>query len=275
MARQRLGQHFLTDAGWREKIARAIGISRNSSNFSVPGEAKDFCWIEIGAGHGEMTQHLVATGRPVIAVELDPPLARRLGEMAEKVPNLTVYHQDVLKTDLRALGAGRRVRIYGNLPYYITSPILHHFFEFADLIDEIHIVIQLEVAFRLAARPGTRDYGYLSVLTKYFSKPTIVLKIPRGAFRPPPEVGSALVSLRLPGVKSEMQISNEERFLEFVKSCFAQKRKTLVNNLREISAPEKTKQSLEAVGVAPGARAEELSVKQLGELFARVISETA
>ena len=274
MARQRLGQHFLTDAGWREQIARAIGISRNSSNFSVPGEAREFCWIEIGAGHGEMTQHLVATGRPVIAVELDPPLARRLGEMAEKTPNLTVHHQDVLKTDLRALAAGRRIRIYGNLPYYITSPILHHFFEFAELIDEIHIVIQLEVAYRLVARPGTRDYGYLSVLTQYFSKPIIALKIPRGAFQPPPEVGSALVSLRLPGVKSETQISNEEKFLEFVKTCFAQKRKTLVNNLRGISEPEATKRALEALGAAPGARAEELSVSQLGELFGRLSSNS-
>jgi len=266
MARQRLGQHFLTDAGWREEIARAIGVSRNSLSFSVPGEAKDFCWIEIGAGHGEMTQHLVATGQPVIALELDPPLARRLGEMARNAPNLTVHLQDVLKTDLRALAAGRRIRIYGNLPYYITSPILHHFFEFADLIDEIHIVIQLEVAFRLAARPGTRDYGYLSVLTQYFSKPGIALKIPRGAFRPPPEVGSALVSLRLPGAKSETHISSEEQFLEFVKLCFAQKRKTLVNNLREISEPGATKQALETLGVAPGARAEELSVLQLASL---------
>lgn len=270
MARQRLGQHFLTDAGWREKIARAIGISRNSSNFSVPGEAKEFCWIEIGAGHGEMTQHLVATGRPVIAVELDPPLARRLGEMAGQVSNLTVHHQDVLKTDLRALAAGRRVRIYGNLPYYITSPILHRFFEFAELIDEIHIVIQLEVAFRLAARPGTRDYGYLSVLTQYFSKPNIALKIPRGAFRPPPEVSSALVSLRLPGAKSETQIPNEKQFLEFVKMCFAQKRKTLVNNLRELSEPEATKRALNDLGATPGARAEELSVMQLADLFGKV-----
>src|SRR5579859_538604 len=271
MARQRLGQHFLTDAGWREQIARVIGISRNSSNFSVPGETKEFCWIEIGAGHGEMTQHLVETGRPVIAVELDPPLARRLGEIAEKALNLTVHHQDVLKTDLRALAAGRRIRIYGNLPYYITSPILHRFFEFADLIDEIHIVIQLEVAFRLVSRPGTRDYGYLSVLTQYFSKPSIALKIPRGAFQPPPEVGSALVSLRLPGVKSETQISNEEKFLEFVKMCFAQKRKTLVNNLRGISEPDRTKRVLEKLGLASGARAEELSVKQMSHFFGAII----
>src|SRR5215510_4782461 len=103
MARQRLGQHFLSDAGWREKIARAIGVSRNSSNFSIPVEPKDFCWIEIGAGHGEMTQHLAATGKPVIAVELDPPLARRLEDLVVQFPNVAVHHNDVLKADLRAL----------------------------------------------------------------------------------------------------------------------------------------------------------------------------
>jgi len=267
MARQRLGQHFLSDAGWREKIAREIGVSRNSSNFSAPGVEKEFCWIEIGAGHGEMTQHLAATGKPVIAVELDPPLARRLEDLAAQFPNVTVHHNDVLKTDLRTLAAGRRVKIYGNLPYYITSPILHHFFEFADLIDEIYIVIQLEVAFRLVARPGTRDYGYLSVLTQYFSRPAIALEIPRGAFRPPPEVGSALVNLRLPGEKATSTIINEEKFLEFVKLCFAQKRKTLVNNLRSISEPEATRAALAAIGIAPEARAEELSVAQLLVVF--------
>ena len=242
-------------------------MSRNSSNFSVPGPEKDFCWIEIGGGHGEMTQHLAATGKPVITVELDPPLARRLEDLTAQFPNVSVHHNDVLKTDLRALAAGRRVRIYGNLPYYITSPILHHFFEFADLIGEIHIVIQLEVAFRLVAQPGTRDYGYLSVLTQYFSKPEIALKIPRGAFRPPPEVGSALVSLRLPGEKAAAPVINEEKFLEFVKLCFAQKRKTLVNNLRSISEPEATRSALSALGLKPGARAEELSIKQLMALF--------
>jgi 16S rRNA (adenine1518-N6/adenine1519-N6)-dimethyltransferase len=267
MARQRLGQHFLSDAGWREKIARAIGASRNSSNFSVPGAEGEFCWIEIGGGHGEMTQHLAATGKLVLTVEIDPPLARRLEDLTLRFPNVSVHHSDVLKTDLRMLAAGRRVKIYGNLPYYITSPILHHFFEFADLIDEIHIVIQLEVAFRLVARPSTRDYGYLSVLTQYFSKPAIALKIPRGAFRPPPEVGSALVSLRLPGEKAAAPVINEEKFLQFVKLCFAQKRKTLVNNLRSISEPEATRSAFGALGLKPGARAEELSVKQLMALF--------
>src|SRR6201987_6162435 len=114
MARQRLGQHFLSDAGWREQIARAIGVSRNSSNFSVPGPEGEFCWIEIGGGHGEMTQHLAATEKPVITVAIDPPLARRLEDLTLQFPNVSVHHNDVLKTDLRMLAAGRRVKIYGN-----------------------------------------------------------------------------------------------------------------------------------------------------------------
>ncbi len=270
MARQRLGQHFLSDENWQEEIAREIGVSRNSQNFFVPGETKEFCWIEIGAGHGEMTRHLATTGKPVIAVELDPPLAKRLEYLAEQYPNLSVYHGDVLKTDLRALASGRRIKIYGNLPYYITSPILHHFFEVADLIEEIHIVVQREVALRLVAKPGTRDYGYLSVLTQYFSWPAIALEIPPGAFRPPPDVGSALVGLQLPGAKSKMEIADEKKFLDFVKVCFAQKRKTLVNNLRAIAEPEKTHEVLEALGLAHSARSEELSVTQLSSIFSKV-----
>lgn len=271
MARQRLGQHFLVDENWQEEIAREIGVSRNTQNFFVPGKAKEFCWIEIGAGHGEMTQHLLSTGKPVIAVELDPPLAERLRKLAKQFPSLSVYHGDVLKTDLRELAAGRRVKIYGNLPYYITSPILHHFFETADLIDEIHIVIQQEVAFRLAAKPGTRDYGYLSVLTQYFSWPTIALKIPREAFSPPPEVGSALVSLKLPGERAKLQIADEKKFLEFVKLCFAQKRKTLVNNLRTLTEPKTTRDALQALGVAASSRAEEIGVAQLARLFSSLL----
>ncbi len=267
MARQRLGQHFLDDPNWREEIAREIGVSRNTSNFSVGGERKDFCWIEIGGGHGEMTRHLAGAGLPVVTVELDPPLAKRLSELAKEFPNLSVHHNDVLKTNLRELAAGRRIKVYGNLPYYITSPILHHLFEFADLIDEIHVVIQTEVALRLVAKPGTRDYGYLSVLTQYFSWPLISLEIPREAFRPPPEVGSALVSMRLPGERKTAQIADGERFLEFVKLCFAQKRKTLVNNLRSVSEPTTTRSLLETMELAPSARAEELSVAQLAALF--------
>src|SRR5579864_8372082 len=116
MARQRLGQHFLYDAGWREQIARAIQVSRHSAQ--RPATEKPYCWIEIGSGHGEMTEFLAATGAPVYAVELDPPLIAHLQQLGKKFPNLSVVAGDVLKTDLASIAAGRRIRLYGNLPYY-------------------------------------------------------------------------------------------------------------------------------------------------------------
>jgi 16S rRNA (adenine1518-N6/adenine1519-N6)-dimethyltransferase len=266
VARQKLGQHFLGDASWREKIARAIGVSEHSVGGRRDGNASS-CWIEIGGGHGEMTRHLAVTGLPVHVIELDASLARRLAELRVEFPNLHIVNGDVLRTDLRAMAAGYRVKIYGNLPYYITSPILHHLFVFSELIDEIHIVIQAEVAFRLVAGPGRRDYGYLSVLTQYFSRPSIAVRIPPGAFRPPPKVGSALVSLRLPGERLNLQLSSDHDFLEFVKLCFAKKRKTLSNNLRELRSPEATRQLLTELQLRSDARAEQLSVVQFAQLF--------
>ncbi|HYL86186.1 MAG TPA: 16S rRNA (adenine(1518)-N(6)/adenine(1519)-N(6))-dimethyltransferase RsmA [Candidatus Angelobacter sp.] len=288
MARQRLGQHFLADLDWREQIARAIRVSPHSiaplpddeRSLRAPILHRDqHCWIEVGSGHGEMTRHLLAAGAPVFAIELDPPLLTGLRRMAKEFPNLTVVPGDILKIDLVALAAGRRMRVYGNLPYYITSPILHRLFTYAFLIDEMHFVMQTEVAQRLAAQPGTRDYGYLSVATQLYTRPELVFEIPREAFNPPPEVTSALVTLRLPGERARLALGrdasqrqvvhdasrreDESRFLDFVKLCFSQKRKMLANNLRSLATPEKTRQALVSLSLSPGARAEELTVSQL------------
>ncbi len=191
-----------------------------------------------------MTEHLAATGAPVHAIELDASLARRLQRLTLQFPNLTVVPGDVLQANIGEIAAGRRVRIYGNLPYYITSPILHHLFTFANLIDEMHIVIQSEVAERLTARPNSKPYGYLSVATQLYARPELVLHIPREAFSPPPEVGSALVTLRFPGERARLSQADEAKFLDFVKLCFAQKRKTLVNNLRSMAAPDRVREAL-------------------------------
>jgi len=247
MARQRLGQHFLADLHWREEIARAIRVSPHSlaplagddRNQQAPlPRGDEHCWIEIGSGHGEMTQHLLATDAPVHAIELDPAFLPGLRHLAKQFPNLNVVPGDVLKADIGSIASGRRARVYGNLPYYITSPILHHLFTFAGLIDEIHVVIQTEVALRLAAQPGTRDYGYLSVVTQFYTRPEFVFEIPRHAFNPPPEVTSALVTLRLPGERAKLSLAScappaagtqahssrgaDSRFLDFVKLCFSQ-----------------------------------------------------
>lgn len=266
MPRQRLGQHFLADPDWREQIARAIRISPHSTA-PLPNDDQH-CWIEIGAGHGEMTRHLLAAGGPVTAIELDPTLSSSLRRLAKEFPQLTVVPSDILKSDLSSLASGRRIRLYGNLPYYITSPILHHLFEFAAVIDEMHLVIQTEVAERLAAEPGTRDYGYLSVVTQFYTRPEFVFEIPREAFEPPPKVTSALVTLRLPGERAKLELEDEQGFLDFVKLCFSQKRKTLGNNLRSIAKPEKLRGFLASLGLRPDARAEQLTVAQLAALHA-------
>jgi len=180
---------------------------------------------------------------------------------------------DVLETDLAAIAAGRRITIYGNLPYFITSPILHHLFEFANSIDEIHIVIQTEVARRLAAEPGTRDYGYLSVVTQYYTRPEFVFEIPRSAFEPPPEVTSALVTMRLPGERAKLGLGDDARFLSFVKLCFSQKRKTLVNNLRSVAKPDRVREALASLKLRPDARGEQLTVRQLAGLHAFLLPQ--
>src|SRR6267142_2932708 len=278
MARQRLGQHFLADLHWREEIARAIRVSPHSiapltgdeRSLRVQNHRDQHCWIEIGSGHGEMTPYLLATGAPVHAIEIDPAFLPSLRHHSKQFPNLNVVSGDILEADIVAIAAGRRIRIYGNLPYYITSPILHRLFTFADLIDEIHVVIQTEVAQRLAASPGTRDYGYLSVVTQFYTRPEFVFEIPRDAFNPPPEVSSALVTLRLPGERARLCLGDPPRFLDFVKLCFSKKRKTLVNNLRSLAKPDGVREALASLGLLPDSRAEPLSVSQLAALHVSV-----
>jgi 16S rRNA (adenine1518-N6/adenine1519-N6)-dimethyltransferase len=269
MTRQKLGQHFLNDLHWREEIARAIRVSPHSTMPLAPSDKH--CWIEIGAGHGEMTEHLAGLGEPVYAIEIEPPFIAGLQRVAKKYTNLTVVAGDVLGANIKAIAKGRRVRVYGNLPYYITSPILHRLFSFADIIEEIHVVIQVEVAQRLAAQPGSRDYGYLSVVTQLYARPEFVFEIPRDAFSPPPEVTSALVTLRLPGERAKISVDEETKFLDFVKVCFSQKRKTLVNNLRSLTKLNAAREALSTLSLRSDARAEQLSVSQLASLYTLLV----
>jgi len=262
MARQRMGQHFLRDLGWRKRILATLPRDNNDT------------WIEIGAGHGEMTELLAANGRRVVAIEGDPKLAEGLREKIASSSagwaGVTVVARDVLDQDFRALAGGQRFRVYGNLPYYITSPILHRLFDYADQLDSIHIVIQLEVAERIVAQPGRREYGYLSAACQFYTKPKIALRLPPGAFSPPPKVKSALVEMNLPGERARLNIgdaANETRFLEFVQSCFSQKRKTLRNNLRADSSEEQIHSALTAAGLRADVRAEQLTLTQFAEIF--------
>jgi 16S rRNA (adenine1518-N6/adenine1519-N6)-dimethyltransferase len=258
MARQRLGQHFLAGEGWQKRILATLP--------RAPGDV----WIEIGPGHGEMTRFLVAENRHVIAIEADAQLATNLQDRVRanptEWPGVEVVAGDILETDVGKLASGD-FRVYGNLPYYITSPILHHLFGWADRIDSIHVVMQLEVAARIASPPGHREYGYLSTICQFYAQPEIVFRIPPGAFRPPPKVTSALVRMTLPGQRASLGVSDEKRFLEFVQLCFGQKRKTLRNNLRAIVSDQRIHETLAASGIRPDARAEQLSLTQFAVLF--------
>jgi 16S rRNA (adenine1518-N6/adenine1519-N6)-dimethyltransferase len=253
MSPEKLGQHFLTDASWQERIARAVRID-------------DGVWVEIGSGHGEMTSRLAQKASKVFAIELDPRLAERLREVTAPCKNVEVVEGDVMAADLEKLTGGGRFSVYGNLPYYITSPILHRLFEHAERVAAIHIVIQFEVAERIVAQPGRRDYGYLSVASQWFGRPELAFRIPPGAFRPPPKVDSALVSFRMPGARAKNSVEDESKFLDFVKECFAQKRKTLRNNLRARLAG-RVDEVLREAGLSPDARAEQLTVSQFANLF--------
>jgi len=255
MARQPLGQNFLADAGWRARILRALNVRAGDR------------WLEIGAGHGEMTAELARQGARVLAVELDSKLLPQLQTLARAFPEITVVAGDILQLDIASLSPSTPVKVYGSLPYYITSPILHRLFEQVNRIAAIFVVVQLEVAARLAARPGRREYGYVSVLTQFHTRPEILLRIPPGAFRPKPEVTSALLALHPIAAQEKLLLKNEGEFLEFVKTCFAHKRKTLVNNMKGRLGVQRAKALLAAAGVPPDARAEQLSVARLADLF--------
>ena len=219
-----------------------------------------------------MTEFLASIGKRVIAVETDASLAYRLRARAAAWPNVEIVHADILSLDLGAV-AGERFRAYGNLPYYITSPILHHLFHFAGKIESIHVVIQLEAAARIVARPGRRDYGYLSTLCQYYSQPEILLRIPPGAFRPPPKVSSALVKMSIPGEGAALGIAEDVPYLKFLQVSFAHKRKTLRNNLRSIYQDGQIASVLATNGLKSSVRAEELTLAQFARMF-KSLAET-
>ena len=256
--RPKLGQHFLADASVRARLLQRLEI-----------RAQD-CWLEIGSGHGEMTLALAQQSAQVVAVEKDAALARALREKLRGQSGCTVVEADILEVSAATLAQQFRVnrwRVYGNLPYYITSPILQRLFAALDVIADIHVVVQREVALRLTAEPGRRDYGYLSVLTQFYTTPALLEPIPRGAFQPPPKVESALVRLAPPGARERLAVAEPEAFLVFLQTCFRHKRKTLLNNLRDACPPDRVQAAMAETGLTVRSRAEELTLDKFAALF--------
>lgn len=249
MARQRLGQHFLSTRSTLERLAIA----------ACP--AREPLVIEIGPGRGALTEFLLPRAERVVAVELDPDLAEAVRRRFPDARGMSVIQGDVLQTDLSQWGPAV---IAGNLPYYITSPILEEVFKLGPLLRRAILLMQKEVAERLAARPGTRDYGWLTVLTLFHTHPEILFTVPPGAFSPPPKVDSAAV--RLTPVPPIPDLAPAP-FLEFVSRAFSQKRKTLRNNLTPVYGPRAAE--------LPEARlrAEQLSLEQFVDLFRRLTAK--
>ena len=242
---RRLGQHFLARNSILEKLAEA-----------VCGEYVERL-IEIGPGRGALTKHLLPHVGELHAVELDDALVHYLQREFASEPKLQVHRADILEIDLSQWGAAA---IAGNLPYYITSPIVRKFLALDERFPVAVFLVQREVANRLLAVPGTRDYGYMTVATQLICDVELVCHVPASAFSPPPKVESAAVRL----IRKRVALTNLRELLTFAGRCFAQKRKTLRNNLRPFygAAIDKLPEA--------GLRAEQLSVEQFQELLARL-----
>lgn len=261
MARRRLpklGQHFLVDSRFRRRIAQAVALR------------PDDLVIEIGAGGGAMTPFLAEHARRVIAIELDSSLVKHLKEKFADDERIEILAEDILSTDIGEicrLHETEKCVAFGNLPFYITSPILRHLFASREWLRGITILVQREVADRLVAAPGTRAYGYLSLLAQLYSRPRLLFGVPPGAFSPPPNVHSALVGFQMKPQFPVWSPKENEEFLEFVKRCFAEKRKNLLNNLTRTYTRTRVERELAALGLSPQLRAEQMTLEQFTKLF--------
>ncbi len=265
--KQRLGQNFLTDSGAAEKIIDALG------------DISQALVVEIGPGRGALTKTLAKRAGRLIAIELDRMMAAELRFEYSGNPRIEVLEGNVLNIDFRTvlhrtigpLGDLRpekpeRAHVIGNLPYYITSDILLRLFEFHDQFDVIVIMVQREVADRIAARPGASDYGLLSATAQLYAKVEKLFTLPPEAFSPPPKVHSSVLRLRIAPRFDQLGVA-AKAFIQFLKTALAMKRKTLVNNLKAAYQEEHLRAALKHAGIRPDIRAEALSLEKMAELF--------
>ena len=252
---KKYGQNFLIDPHVLDKIVEAAQVT-----------SEDFV-LEIGPGIGTLTQYLCERARQVLAVEIDKNLIPILEETLADYPNVTVVNQDILKMDVKAFaeGEGRPVKVVANLPYYITTPIIMGLFENHVPLESITVMVQKEVACRMQAGPGTKDYGALSLAVQYYAKPEIVANVPPNCFMPRPDVGSAVIRMTR-YEKPPVQAKDEGRMFALIRASFNQRRKTLANSLGNAPelglSKEKILQALEKMRLPAAVRGEALTLEQ-------------
>ena len=258
---KKLGQNFLIDEHVLEKIMDASDIS-----------PEDYV-LEIGPGIGTLTQALSGRAARVFAVELDDKLIPILQDTLSECPNVTVIHQDILKVDIEALVQqecqGKPVKVVANLPYYITTPIIMTLLEKRLPLESITVMVQKEVALRMQAGPGTKDYGALSLAVQYYCEPYLAANVPPNCFMPRPDVASAVIRLKLyqdPPVK----VQDEQLMFKLIRASFNQRRQTLVNGIKNAAdlsfTREETEAALESLGLDKNVRGEALTLAQFAAL---------
>jgi 16S rRNA (adenine1518-N6/adenine1519-N6)-dimethyltransferase len=268
----KLGQHFLVDRAAAARIAEALG---DISQATV---------LEIGPGRGALTRLLAQKVRRLIAIELDRVLAAQLRMNLALAPNVEIIEGDILAVDLDTIfgpkpGSTRtginhqpeRVKVVGNIPYFLTSDILLRLFEYRKYFETIVLMVQREVADRLAAHPGKSEYGLLSATAQLYGRVEKLFSIPPQAFSPPPKVHSTVVRLTIDSQLERLHVPEAE-FIAFLKLSFGQKRKTLWNNLKAEYPAELLRQALERTGAQPSVRAEALSLEKMAALYRALVS---
>lgn len=251
------GQHFLHERHYIDRILAAL----------APREGDRI--VEIGPGEGALTLPLLRRAGRLTAIELDSDLIPPLERAAAPLGQLEILRRDVLQTDFTALAAGGRLRVVGNLPYYISSPILFHCLDHVDAIADMHFMLQKEVVERMAAGPGSKTYGRLSVMLQLVCRVEPLFDVPPGAFRPPPKVDSAVVRLR-PLPAAQLPDVDAAPLQAVVRAAFGQRRKTLANALKTLIDAD----AIRAAGVDPRVRAETLAPAAFVQLARHVASGT-
>lgn len=258
---KKFGQNFLIDTHVLDKIIGAAGIT------------KDDMVLEIGPGIGTMTQYLSCAARRVVAVEIDKNLIPILEDTLQGFDNVEVINEDVLKLDLAKLAQekndGKPLKVVANLPYYITTPIIMGLFENQVPVSSITVMVQKEVADRMQAGPGTKDYGALSLAVQYYASPYIAANVPPNCFMPRPKVGSAVICLTR-YQKPPIQVEDEKLMFRIIRASFNQRRKTLANGMKNSPELDYTKEQIEGAILSTGqkvnVRGEALTLEEFAQI---------
>lgn len=254
---KKFGQNFLVDTHVLEKIMDSAEV------------AEEDCVLEIGPGIGTMTQYLCERAGEVIAVEIDKKLIPVLQDTLSAYDNVTVINEDILKVDIAMLArqknGGRPLKVVANLPYYITTPIIMDLLESRVPLESVTVMVQKEVAERMRAKPGTKDYGALSLAVAYYAEAYLAANVPPNCFMPRPKVGSAVIRLTC-HKEPPVRVKDEHHMFRLIRASFNQRRKTLQNGLYNDSGLSYTKEEISAaiqsIGLAPAVRGEVLTLEQ-------------